>query len=304
MPWGDLVKLLGGSTFILALLAFFWKGDDCISKEFRDDLAAWLILLKPPPGNSPVAQSVLAIFEKVFGDRHWSWKCYTRSFLVSTAFACSILFFQLMQIDEARMGMEKFYNDFSLNLSWWIPATATPIILFNAFSDIFALYVTRRVLVLCAVEQRVKFLSAVVVDYLFTSIIIGFTCLLFLLPVAILTDATFPMHAFTLPLVFLGAAISLPAYLFGLISIGSNEVEYFFSVLYRTFVFTAFITSFWLWAAALGTLIIRLLARSGPILNALQYALPIEEKPIRSMGIVGFLVFFLYLLVTIVVRSI
>ena len=68
-------------------------------------------------------------------------------------------------------------------------------------------------------------------------------------------------------------------------------------------VFTAFVTSFWLWAAAFGTLTIRLLARSGPILAALQYALPIEEKPIRSMGIVGFLVFFLYLLVSIGLRS-
>ena len=92
MPWGDLVELLGGSAIILAVLAVFWKGDDCISPEFRDDLAAWLILLKPPPGNSPVVQSVLAMFEKVFGNRHFSWTCIWRSFVLSTFFYSALCF--------------------------------------------------------------------------------------------------------------------------------------------------------------------------------------------------------------------
>ena len=39
--------------------------------------------------------------------------------------------------------------------------------------------------------------------------------------------------------------------------------------------------------AVLGTAAFRLLARSGRVLGFLQYALPIEDKPVRALGLVG-----------------
>lgn len=55
-------------------------------------------------------------------------------------------------------------------------------------------------------------------------------------------------------------------------------------------IISSYVSSVWLWAAALATLVIRLLSRSARVISTLQYVLPIKEKPVRSMGIVAFLI--------------
>lgn len=48
---------------------------------------------------------------------------------------------------------------------------------------------------------------------------------------------------------------------------------------------TTFITSFWIWAAVLGSALIRLMSLSRPLMRFMPYALPVDEKPIRSVGV-------------------
>ncbi len=282
MPWGDLVELLGGSAIILAVLAVFWKGDDCISKEFRDDLAAWLILLKPPPGNSPVVQSVLAMFEKFFGERHLSWKCLSRSFVLSAVFFFSVVLLMRLFLPDSRqpLGDEEITasNIFMLLLAG---------LLFNGIGDYPALYVTRKVLQQ-SLKKSMSLSWAIFFDLVFTALIIF---VIILVIIWLFTQAFGATSSGLLTTAFV--------FLYGFLGAFGFDADGIDSPLGFAVLFTAFITSIWLWAAALGTLLIRLLARSGPILSALQYALPIEEKPIRSMGIVGFLVFFTYLVITI-----
>jgi len=82
-----------------ALLAMAWKADDAISLKFKRDLSLWLVRLDP----AAVGQSVqrwpehfAALFDRVFGKKHLSWRCFFRSSIASLlAFVlCTLIFMQ------------------------------------------------------------------------------------------------------------------------------------------------------------------------------------------------------------------
>ena len=52
--------------------------------------------------------------------------------------------------------------------------------------------------------------------------------------------------------------------------------------------YTTFFTSVWLWLYVSSTALIRMASRSDPLLRFLRYILPIEDKPLRAIGIVAF----------------
>lgn len=51
--------------------------------------------------------------------------------------------------------------------------------------------------------------------------------------------------------------------------------------------YSTFFTSLWLWLYALSQVAVRLAGRIAPALTFLKWALPIEERPLRSLGLVA-----------------
>lgn len=292
MPWSDLAELFGASATVMAVLVVFWKGDDCLSKASRSDLAAWLVQLRPPTQTNPMAQSMLALFESVFEKSHFTWFCFVISFVFSIVFA--ILFYVLQFGIFPEVRQSHFADQDATGYSALTTVLFLGIIL-NGLGDFPSLYVTRKVLEWTA-GAKIQFWFAIFVDLVLTTLV--FFGVLFVadwlfsgLEARAIND--YPHFMRRVLLVVLG--LEEP----------SDEDESASGVaVMRSFAFTAYITSIWLWAAALGSLALRLAARSGPALRAFQYVLPIDEKPVRSLGILGFLLFFAYSVIILALKSI
>lgn len=263
----EILELLGASSLIVIILSVFWKGDDAVSPEFRADISEWLLRLKPPKANSPVGTTVMGLFVRVFGPRHWTLRCFAASCLVSwlTFAFCYLYFF----VTEERY----FDSDFGLNVIG-TGGVLTFFLIINPVIDYLSLFCTRFIIQKVA-DGKLPVLVTIIVDFLASYfsylIIFGLTAFAVLSfdPVYLrsVLDAL-SQHNF----------VEVPPVL-------QNQIGVFIAIV----LVSSYVSSMWLWAAALSTLVIRVLSRSAKLISTLQYVLPVSEKPVRSMGIVAFL---------------
>ena len=68
-----------------AVAAFFWKAEEVVSQEAKDSISKWLRRLDMPKSLSDWPSQFVALFDRMFGRRHWSWRCFIRSMLASWA---------------------------------------------------------------------------------------------------------------------------------------------------------------------------------------------------------------------------
>lgn len=303
MPWSDLADLMGASALVMAILLVFWKGDDCISKEFRDDIAAWLILLKPPSAQSPVAKSVLAIFENTFGRSHLSLRCIATSVAFSSVFLFAFLYFFTAGYSSTNPMGDAVNPEPEPSLSrveilrsyFWAPVWYLLLLsaIINFLVDFFSLMITRMMLHRASLGD----MKLSVCIFLDATLSAALFALVFYVTSAYSSSLVYlSSGAFEQVLVWATVMwVNVQQFGFFWFLVNNNDVT---GIILRATVLTTFITSIWIWAAALGSLVLRLLARSGPLLRALQYGLPIEERPVRSIGIVSFLFVFVFLLIS------
>ena len=267
MPGHEFLELLGASSLIIIILSVFWKGDDAVSPEFRTDISGWLLRLKPPKADSPIGAAVLGLFVKVFGPRHWTIRCFVASCIVSwLTFGLFYGFFFVTENQYFRQtpGIDVFDPG----------AVLVFFLILNPAIDYVSLFCTRFIIQKVA-ENKLPVIGAIIVD-LFASyfsylIIFGLACLLML--------AVAPIYILSL---FDGLA---------LLEISEIPVAFqnLIGILVAVAVISSYVSSMWLWAAALATFVIRVLSRSARVIATFQYVLPIKDKPVRSMGIVAFL---------------
>ena len=82
-----ILELLGfggtGLATTAAVLALFWKADDAFSGELREALSKKLQGLQVDTKGVDWPQAFVRMFDRVFGKRHLTWKCFGRSCLAS-----------------------------------------------------------------------------------------------------------------------------------------------------------------------------------------------------------------------------
>jgi len=79
--------------FCAFIYKFFEKGDDLINDNAKRQLKRWILNLKAPEKMQNWPTMFAHWFDRVFGEKHLSWKCFFRSCL---AFFAAVLLVTLV----------------------------------------------------------------------------------------------------------------------------------------------------------------------------------------------------------------
>lgn len=282
----EFLKELGafGTGILLAIGVggLFWKADEGLSKEGRADLSLWLrrqfnrhgTQLDRDPPNLPSVVS--AMFTKVLGNRHLSWRCFLMSCLFSIL-AVGLLTFVYSQIDVLQ------WKKFLSSANWLLVGFA--FLGLNLFPDYISLMETRVVIRLMGRTRRVRTLIGYLgLDSLLTLLIFcGVGGVLFGTLLAFRELLTLPEDLIVLSTTgglineiyteVMAAVLNLRTLTFS----GSDGAL-------GIFLYSTFFTSVWVWLTALGWGVTRLLAKSPPLIRLMNRALPIDTHPMRAIG--------------------
>lgn len=260
----ELIQELGtfgiGILLAVSVAGLFWKLDDAIAEAPRQALSSFLqrVRIEPPYPNVPIIVS--AAFDRIFGKKHLSWRCFFMSCLFS------FLAVAMLSVVYFRAGPQRLV---------YLPDLVFVAITLNLVPDYFSLMETRFVVKLMG--RTLKFLP-----------ILGYLVLDFLL--TLLIFLVLGLLLLTMGRLFLGLSSAEDfgrIYAGGISEVLSKDALTLsggISGLPGVVLYSTFFTSVWVWLTALGWGSIRLMAMAPPLLQAMQYLLPIKERPLRSIG--------------------
>jgi hypothetical protein len=70
-----------GMVLFLSVKKFFEDVEKPLNETTKREIAAWVLGVKPSESIRDWRSTFVNMFNKVFGERHWSWKCFWRSCL-------------------------------------------------------------------------------------------------------------------------------------------------------------------------------------------------------------------------------
>lgn len=270
----DLLELVGASPLLIGILAIFWKGDDALSESFKSDLSAWLLRKRTIPIKNPWITFTRQLSDKYFGEKLFSIRSFLKSAIISGAFViilCSVFVLSnwINGIDPA-LAASKIYGIGIICLA------------LNAVIDFISIVQTR--FFLKKAETTKRYSSIWLGGDFIVSAIISFVLILLFFLSLIFTGV---IERFGFSLVWL---INTLWWIFFIEDEAARYWFFNFKVSHwQIFALipsiTTFSTTIWIWLSALGTIFFRLTLWSKPIRRWLIYALPIEVRPIRSIGV-------------------
>ncbi|MEP2028682.1 MAG: hypothetical protein ABJI96_08235 [Paracoccaceae bacterium] len=288
----EFLEIIGYPAFVVVILGVFWKGDDALSDEFKRDISDWMRGLSPPDTGPIPVMAMGRIMDRLFGPvqleepvghdlvfpSHPTKRFIAVSLILSAATSLIVFPAIYSSMNDTSVIYALTGQDVVIVLreagvdasgfAYGFIFAAVAALLVNCTYDIGCALFTRGILhsIECGC---VSLKSAVLIDL--------FGKVLFLV---------FPF--FLGPLLFVIATFLLrnisPDLTFKLLVFAKfNMFALPISVLV-----TGLLTSVWLWAAAFGAAVIRMLSKMDWLLRFMNYALPIDEKPMRSISVVLF----------------
>ncbi|MCP4283394.1 MAG: SUMF1/EgtB/PvdO family nonheme iron enzyme, partial [Gammaproteobacteria bacterium] len=256
-----------------ALLAMAWKADDTISLEFKRDLSLWLVGLDPAAVGYSVQRwpaHFAALFDRVFGKKHLSWRCFFRS---SIASLLAFLLCTLIYVQVAPGEWAAFSSGFGWGKHFLVLGGVAA--LANLLPDYVSLLETRWVI------QRMQQTPSLAGQ------------LGWLLADFVATGAIFLLLVVGLPIVVAGGIggnwnaageeglkfITFLVQLSRLIPVEDPEKRFL-----AIPVWTTYFTTVWIWLYFLAQFLMRLATPLRRTLGFMKYALPVEQYPLRSVG--------------------
>ncbi|MFC1791310.1 adenylate/guanylate cyclase domain-containing protein, partial [Gemmatimonadota bacterium] len=267
------------ASITAAIWFLFDKTEAAVSEETRHKLATWMKSQDLGQSLAAIPSSFIVIFDRIFGERHLTWKCFYRSCfasLVTVLIAFAIWFALKPQATNLLL-----HRDSLINFAWLVLLSG----LFNFIPDYLSLLETRYVLKWMDRSGRVG--SYIILDAVFTSAISA--GLIYLAVIFVYGSPIFPGS-------FLGAWASLAQ-----VSDYFGEVGFFLNWEGETargsvamplgiFYYSAFMTSIWIWLYLLAWIVARGLLSVGGGISFLLRVTDVERYPIRSMGYVSVMV--------------
>jgi hypothetical protein len=280
----DIIQLFGtGSVPVLvagSVLGVFELGERFASQRTKDALSKWLLTFDVQK-TKVLPDDTQELFQKIFGERHLSVKCFFRSALFSLGAMAFISIIVLLIYPKAALELT---HDFleppnflpesvrsSLYGSWvqfavWLP--------WSILIDYVSLFKTR--LILAVLTRRIRPILVVAI------LGIDFLVYLIIFNAGLRLLASVPL-SFIIPLgglhpvdIYKGFVFVVPTFI---ISPREQLLDIFF--------WAGFAPSVWMWLYVLALFVTRGLLRSERILNWLRWALDVEKAPFRSIGAVA-----------------
>jgi hypothetical protein len=159
----DIVQFVGTSSVPVVVagtvLGVFELGEKLASQRAKDALSKWLLTFDVRKAGA-LPDGTRELFAKVFGERHFSLKCFIRSvaFSLSAMVFLALLMFLIYPEEVFKRKEEVFYW---LNFAIWLP--------FSIFIDDVSLFKTRFILeLLTRIHRRNVILAPAIlsIDYL------------------------------------------------------------------------------------------------------------------------------------------
>jgi len=244
-------------------LGLFWKADEAFSEEFKKVVSNRLKRMDFERATAGWPGAFTRLFDRLFGKRHLSWHCFLRSCIASSISVLLLTLITLTFNQELFVMVMEFKELFI-----FFPLGA---FVFNFLPDYVSLIETRYVLKWMSTHSSNWTLGALLLFDVFATFLI--------------------FWAFGL----VGSSIFISASEGGLYILNVSEFLELvhFAIwpggdvdgsMYAVFFYSTFITSIWAWLYASSEAAVRLAMRFRNGVRILQWALPIETKPFRSIG--------------------
>lgn len=285
--WGDEVNSefvsFGGPglAFAAIVLALFWKADEAIADDARLAISKQLQSLRVYDTQISWPYAFITMFDSIFGNRHWSLFCFFRSALISILLL-SFLSLLCFCFGDHNTKFEIYVYIFLILFAGFIIA-----IPMNVIGDYFSLLATRFIVNVLIKSRKITTLFFILVaDFVITTI-------------WVFAAGTVTVAVILLVLSQLDISARYDLDVFGVLNRmilethrGKNDVVRFAGYerdpaawLLIFSIITTYLTSFWLWVTAIGWIFVRFGSRIQQGVGFLQWLLPINTKPLRSIGI-------------------
>jgi hypothetical protein len=292
--WAVIIQFCGpGSVpFVVAVTVFgvFELGGRLASQRAKDALSKWLLTFDIQKARA-LPDGTKEFFERIFGKRHFSLKCFVLSAVFSLgamgfiSIVCLLINPHPSEVFSLSLGgmedpnIPEFFRFWTL--AFWFP--------WSIVIDYISLFKTRLILELLGRLHRSTSIVAIailVLDYIIYRFIFFVSGLLTGLVVSAVFLAI--QHASItdiwerIRITVLEHVEYFDFFLFLLDSPLSLPLDLNFIL-----VWSGFAPSIWMWLYVLALFVTRLLLRSERIVNWLRWALDIEKNPFRSIGAVA-----------------
>jgi hypothetical protein len=289
--------LVAGAALAGIVWKFFERAESVLNEGTRLEIAIWLLGRKKfGPKVQPWSDTFARVFDRVFGEKHLSWKCFGRSCIASYA-SVGILLSVAVLIGLEPLKTLGFINETEFRISESVVVVALLYgLFFNVIPDYLSLLETRYVLNRLKATRSILAVAVwLVIDLYITSVIATLTCLLGLDTLA-LAEAKRQFGSSVIVHHDL-----LDDVLFALFRSFHPLHRYRLSVV--LWYFPAFFTSIWLWLYAGSGFLLKAARRFDIGFDWFNRRFDIEKKPLQSIGLVaGALVALVYWLAVIVSR--
>jgi hypothetical protein len=302
----EILEALGVGPGVLALLDFgagvaafvmlyglFARLEDIISPGAKQDITAWLKRAEIPGTLVTWPSQFAALFDRVFGKRHLSWRCFYRSCVASlVALATLTLLWPILRPEDGAEFLEyildstTYTDDFGQVVLMMVVMMA---VAYNLVPDYISLLQSRFVIgLMIRVRSRTGVALLLLVDALLKLLIFfsvpAMTYLILGLATTLLADGD--MYEDLKDWWFFEQVMLPEIVRSGLLLRTSTETIMPWGIPWGIFFYASLWTSIWVWLYALAAGAVRLALRLQPVLRVLKWLLDIEGKPIRSIGVV------------------
>ena len=277
-------QIAAGGVLVGIVWKFFERVEAVLTEQAKFEIAVWLVGRKKfAPKVQPWPETFAKVFDRVFGVRHLSWKCFWRSCVAS--YSLFLLILCLYSLASSELNLIKSVFDWK----WLVLTLIFPFVM-NALPDYVALLSTRLVLAgMRRTDKGVAWIVLLALDLWLTTVIVMFPVMLLN---AVITGGVRPISLFTYLKLCTVHVLTFMKYTFLIARDSGGYV-----------IFPAFFTSIWLWLYAGSGFILKTAKRFDIGFDWFNRKIDIEKKPLQSIGLVaGALVALVYWAVVIVGR--
>ena len=278
----DIIQLIGTSSVPVvvagSVLGVFELGERLASQRAKDALSTWLLSFDVQRAKA-LPDGTQELFDRIFGKRHFSLKCFIRSVMFSLGAMAFVGILSLLISPRESLSSLRTYLYFSSTqtryLVWsmvglWLP--------WSIIIDYVSLFKTRVILRILA---QIRF--AIVAPVILCIDLIAYR-LLFVIGLESIYSSVLILDTPEFEVMSFIASYFIRTVIGDFLQSSIIPIE---NYIFKIFFVAGFAPSIWMWLYVAALFVTRGLLRSERIVTWLRWFLDIEKSPFRSIGAVA-----------------